>query len=102
MNARENRDPDAGRAGATIDRIVEDTAVLLADDDELHVPTSMLPADAHEGSFVTIILDASGHVVGVEPTDPAVEAEQRHELEARLDRLRRERSGGRFGTDEDA
>jgi hypothetical protein len=100
VNEPAGRHRRSGRVEAAIDRIVEGIAVLLTDDDEIHIPTSMLPADVREGSIVTVILDGSGEVVGVEPTDPSLEAEQRHELEGRLARLRRERSGGRFDGDD--
>lgn len=80
---------------AVVDRIVEGHAVLLVGEAETEhtVAAADLPDGAGEGAW--LLLDAgSFEVVGVD-----VEGEQakRAELSARMEGLRRRRSGGRFG-----
>jgi hypothetical protein len=81
-----------GRDSAVLDRIVDGRlAVLLVgpDEVELVLDASSLPEGAVEGDWFHLDLRA----------DPALSAERRGDLEARLARLRAERSGGRFSAD---
>ncbi len=80
---------------AVIDRIVDgDTAVLLVGptEDPLHVPMEALPEGASEGDW--LVLDLARLIVGV---DRELTDARAADLEGRLERIRRERGGGRFG-----
>lgn len=82
---------------AVVDRIVDGvTAVLLVgpDEIELHVPVGELPPGAAEGVWLLVDHDSDP------PTAVAVDREltdrRAGDLGGRLDRIRKERSGGRF------
>lgn len=86
------------RDRAVVDRIVDgNTAVLLVGPEgtELHLPAEALPDGATDGTWV---------VLDLEEPDPAVTAidheltdTRAQHLSARLARIRKERTGGRFG-----
>jgi hypothetical protein len=83
---------------AVVDRIVDDVAVLLVGEDEteVSVPLTTLPSDIHEGSWLLVRRsDGEVTVVGI---DPASEERQRERVTRRMERLHRDRGGGRFGT----
>ena len=87
-------DQPIGPDRAVVDRIVDGkTAVLLvgAQGTELHVPVDHLPEGAQDGTWV--ILDLAALIVGI---DDDLTARRREQLEARMDHLRQERTGGRF------
>jgi hypothetical protein len=75
---------------AVVDRIEDgQRAVLLVGEDEVevHVDVSLLPEGTREGDWLRI---------GLTP-DPELTAARRADVEARLERIRRTRGGGRFG-----
>lgn len=80
---------------AVVDRIVDGRAVLLVGEDEAEhvVAAADLPDGAGEGAW--LLLDAAS--LGVVGVDDEGEQAKRADLSARMDRLRRRRSGGRFG-----
>jgi len=83
---------------AVIDRIVDGAiAVLLVgpDEVELHVPARDLPEGAGEGSWV--VLDREVTRPRLVTIDHELTADRTEDLESRLQRIRRDRSGGRFG-----
>ena len=84
---------------AVVDRVVEGTAVLLVGPDETErlVPADRLPAGAGEGTWLAVAPDADPVVVIA--VDAEMTAARREGLEDRLERLRRERRGGRFARD---
>ena len=87
--------PD-GTHAAVVDRVVEGEAVLLVGDDEteVHVPTDRLPDGAGEGSWLAITVEAGAVVsmtLDAERTNAAGDR-----ISQKLDRLRRDRRGGRF------
>lgn len=87
-------DQPIGPDRAVVDRIVDGkTAVLLvgSQEAELHVPVEHLPDDAQDGTWV--ILDSAARIVGI---DHELTGRRRRQLEGRLDRIRKERTGGRF------
>lgn len=82
---------------AAVDRIVDGKAVLLVGPDarELVVDADALPSGARECTWV--IVDESGAQPRVVGVDQELGEQRRRDLESRMDRLRRERGGGRFG-----
>lgn len=79
---------------AVLDRIVDGRiAVLLIGSagDPLHLPAAHLPAGVQEGDW--LVLDLAALVTGV---DRELTERRRGDLETRMQRLRTERSGGRF------
>lgn len=82
---------------AVVDRIVDDTAVVLVGPDEAehHLPASELPEGASEGSW--LVVDPASDPVGVLGVDEALTQARTEALTRRLDRIRRQRTGGRFG-----
>jgi hypothetical protein len=83
---------------AVIDRIVDEAiAVLLVGptEGEVHLPVDQLPDRASEGDWVIVDLDADPPTVM--SIDDELTAARRDELEQRMERIRRARSGGRFG-----
>jgi hypothetical protein len=90
---------DESRRGV-VDRIVEEVAVILVGDEETehHVPVDELPLGTGEGAIVRLRFSNDRvHVTDVEErgTDRL-----RDEMSERLARLRRERRGGRFSTED--
>lgn len=79
---------------AVVDRIVDSQAVLLAGEEETEVtvPVADLPAGVGEGGWVRLRLGPPPTVLG--PAEPEVD---RDDLRGRMQRLRRDRGGGRFG-----
>ncbi len=80
---------------AVIDRIVDGrTAVLLvgSQEDLLHVPVEALPGGATEGDW--LVLDLAALIVEV---DEERTRRRQEAVEARLDRIRHDQGGGRFG-----
>lgn len=87
-------DQPIGPDRAVVDRIVDGkTAVLLvgSQEAELHVPVEQLPRGAQDGTWV--ILDSAARIVGI---DRDLTERRGAKLEGRLDRIRQERTGGRF------
>lgn len=82
---------------AVVDSIVEGQAVLLVEPDqqEYHVAADSLPEDTSEGAWVLVA--GVGDELRVVGTDPDGEAARRSDMDARVERLRRTRRGGRFG-----
>jgi hypothetical protein len=83
---------------AVIDRVVDGgTAVLLvgSDETELQVPVAALPDGAGEGDWV--VLDLSTAPPTIVRVDEVLTDARRTDLEQRMQRIRRERRGGRFG-----
>lgn len=88
--------PDASDAAAdaipgeaaVLDRVEDGIAVLLVGPDEVEVelPAALLPEDARDGDWFRLLVP-----------DPTLTAARRAGLEARMDRIRRTRRGGRFG-----
>jgi len=75
---------------AVIDRIEDGAlAVLLVGPDEIELVISieLLPEGAKEGDWMRIAFTA----------DPGLTDERRSDLSARLERIRQDRRGGRFG-----
>lgn len=82
---------------AVIDRIVDGaTAVLLrgADEHEVLVPVDALPADARERDWV--ILTSGADPVEVLGVDTELTEQRTQQVQAQLDRIREQQSGGRF------
>lgn len=86
--------PDEGIERAVVDRIVDGQAVLLVGESETehHVEASSLPDGATEGAWL-LVSAGSWEIVGV---DEAGAAAKRNELSGRMEKLRRQRSRGRF------
>jgi hypothetical protein len=83
---------------AVIDRIVDGVAAVLLvgpAEAEVHLPADQLPDEAMEGDWV--IVDHDTDPPSVTGVDFELTAARRDDLEQRMDRIRRERSGGRFG-----
>jgi hypothetical protein len=81
---------------AVVDQIVDGHIALLLvgpSEDPLHVPVAALPDGAAEGSWV--VLDLSKQIVGI---DHELTLARASEVAERMERVRRERGGGRFGT----
>lgn len=81
---------------AVIDRIEGDDAILLVGDreQERRVPADDLPKGAKEGSILDVrVSTLKVEVVGV---DDAATDEERSEMRGRLERLKKDRSTGRF------
>lgn len=88
--------PDGDHA-AVVDRVTEGLAVLLVGDDEIehHVPAADLPDGAGEGSWLTITVEAGA--VTTMALDGDRTAAARDRIESKLDRIRRDQGGSRFG-----
>jgi len=87
-----------GEDRAVIDRIVDGhTAVLLVggEETELLLPVDALPQGAADGTWV--VLDMSTDPPTVVGIDEQLTQRRFDELSARLETIRRERRGGRFG-----
>lgn len=87
-----------GEDRAVIDRIVDGhTAVLLVggEETELLLPVDALPEGAAHGTWV--VLDMSTDPPTVVGIDEQLTQRRFDELSARLETIRRERRGGRFG-----
>ena len=87
-----------GEDRAVIDRIVDGhTAVLLVggEETELLLPVGALPQGAADGTWV--VLDMSTDPPTVVGIDEQLTQRRFDELSARLETIRRERRGGRFG-----
>lgn len=85
-----NEVPDrAADRSVVIDRFVEGSAVLHVGPAalEIIVPRAVLPAGVKEGDWLTLHFER----------DDARTVAHRDELTRRVERIRRERSGGRFG-----
>lgn len=82
---------------AVVDSIADGQAVLLVEPDqrEYHLPADSLPEDTGEGAWVLVA--GVGDDLRVVGTDPEGEAARRGDMDARVERLRRTRRGGRFG-----
>lgn len=89
-------DPSEGAQRAVIDRITGDWAVLLVGDEEQErrVRIGDLPEGAEEGSIVDV--RHAGAKLEVVGTDEAATDDKRDEMKARLTRLKKARSTGRF------
>jgi hypothetical protein len=96
--SRDGKADDVQRA--VIDRIAGEWAVLLVGDkeQERRVRVDDLPKGAEEGSIVNVRV--SGLKVEVLAADKEATDAKRTEMNDRLSRLRRTRSGGRFGKEE--
>jgi hypothetical protein len=84
---------------AVVDHVVDDrTAVLLVgpDEDPARVDAAHLPDGAREGTW--LIVEPAADPVEVLGIDEELTARRRAEVSRRMDRLRRERRGGRFGS----
>jgi hypothetical protein len=83
---------------AVVDRVVDGrTAVLLVGpgETEAHVDVATLPPDVGDGTWVVVDLAASPiEVLGV---DRELTRRRSDDISARLERIRRQRRGGRFG-----
>jgi hypothetical protein len=82
---------------AVVDRIVDDTtAVLLVgpQEHELTLAADLLPEGASEG--VWVVVDVAGKPPTVTGIDEQLTEARASDLAHRLDRLRRQRTGGRF------
>ena len=82
---------------AVVDRIVDDTtAVLLVGpgETEAHLPASSLPDDARDGTW--LVVEPDHCTVRVLEIDRELTERRTAHLDARLDRLREQRRGGRF------
>lgn len=88
-------EPDTRRA--VVDRIAEGRALLLVEPggEEHHLAVDRLPDDAGEGSWV--LVSGVGDDLTVVGTDPEGQAARQADMDARVERLRRTRRGGRFG-----
>lgn len=66
---------------AVVDRIENDTAIVLFGDEEtaVNIPLALLPEDTKEGSFLQITIDL----------DPAGEEVQREKVSNLLDKLKK-------------
>lgn len=73
---------------AVLDRIEDGVAVLLVGPGEVEVqlPAALLPAGARDGDWFRLLVP-----------DAELTARRRDELGARLEAIRRDRRGGRFG-----
>lgn len=73
---------------AVLDRIEDGVAVLLVGPGEVEVelPVALLPAGARDGDWFRLLVP-----------DAELTARRRTELGARLEAIRRDRRGGRFG-----
>ncbi len=89
--------PDGDHA-AVVDRVTEGLAVLLVGDDETeaHVPVADLPDDVGEGSWLTVTV-AGGAVTSI-ALDAERTAATAERIEGKLDRIRRNQGGSRFGS----
>jgi hypothetical protein len=74
-----------------------ETAVLLVGpaEEEVLLPATSLPPGATEGSWV--VLDRTSTPPSVVELDAALTDARTEAFDARLERLRRDRRGGRFG-----
>jgi hypothetical protein len=81
---------------AVIDRIVDQTAVLLVGDSESerHVAVSSLPEGAGDGTW--LVVDPDSEPITIHRIDVELTTSRAQDLESRLERIRRERTGGRF------
>jgi hypothetical protein len=81
---------------AVIDRIVDETAVLLVGDSESerHVPVSALPEGAGDGTW--LVVDPDSEPVTIHQIDVELTSFRAQDLERRLQQIRRRRTGGRF------
>jgi hypothetical protein len=85
---------------AVIDRIVDATTVVLLvgpDETELHLSTGQLPEGTVEGDWLIIDVDVDGDQPTVIGVDHVLTAARRDALEQRMEQIRRDRTGGRFG-----
>lgn len=91
-----DRIPDGDHA-AVVDRVTEGQAVLLVGDHETehHVPATDLPDGAGEGSWLTITVEAGAPTAMVLDVDRTAATADR--IESKLDRIRRDQGGSRFG-----
>jgi hypothetical protein len=83
---------------AVVDRVVDGrTAVLLVgpDEDEAHVDVATLPPGVSDGTW--LVVDPATSPIAVLGVDHELTRRRADELTARLERIRRERRGGRFG-----
>jgi hypothetical protein len=83
---------------AVVDRIVDGrTAVLLVgtEETELQLPSALLPEGAGEGDW--LVLDLATEPPSLVRVDEELTDARRTDLEQRMERIRRERGGGRFG-----
>lgn len=83
---------DARSLRGTVDRIVDGVATILVEG-EVHLAERALPAGTREGDVVRFDVSAGFVVVDVDEQETAA---RRAGIEDRVDRLRSERSGGRF------
>lgn len=88
---------EPGTRRAVVDSIGEGQAVLLVgpDQQEHHLAADSLPDGTGEGAW--LIVTGAGDDLTVVGTDREGEAARRGEMDARVERLRRTRRGGRFG-----
>lgn len=88
--------PDGDHA-TVVDRVTEGQAVLLVGDDEVehHVPAADLPDDAGEGSWLTVTVEAGAVTAMVLDADRTAATAER--IGEKLDRIRRNQGGNRFG-----
>lgn len=87
---------DVAADRAVVDRIVDGvTAVLLVgpDETEMRVDVADLPDGTAEGTWLIV----GGDPVGVQGVDAEMSADRQVELGQRIQRLRDQRRGGRFG-----
>ena len=80
---------DVPTDAAVLDRIEDGLAVLLVGPDEVEVtvPAALLPAGARDGDWFRWLVP-----------DRELTERRRAEVAARLERIRRDRRGGRFGS----
>ena len=88
--------PD-GRYAAVVDRVTEGQAVLLVGDGETehHVPAADLPDDTGEGAWLMVTVEAGAVTAMVLDADRTAATAER--IGSKLDRIRREQGGSRFG-----
>jgi hypothetical protein len=88
---------DDGPHRAVVDRIEGALAVLLVGEQEheVHLSVADLPEGAAAGAWVH--LEMAEGTVTCTARDEAGEAEARQRVDDRLDRIRRNQRGGRFG-----
>lgn len=82
---------------AVVDRIVNDTAVVLVGPDEAEhrLPVGELPEGASEGSW--LVVDPTSDPISLLEVDESLTQARTEAITRRLDRIRQRRTGGRFG-----
>lgn len=81
---------------AVVDRIVDDTAVLLigAAESERLVPVALLPEGAGDGTW--LVVEPDSDPLTIHRIDEDLTSSRAEDLESRLSQIRRDRTGGRF------